>query len=231
MARFQDLPKFTRAPSYMVHISWDFLPSYYIKAITDGNLDVYPDFQRDYVWTPQQKVNYVEFALKGGASGRDIYTNCPDFSMGGRTNYVLVDGRQRLDSVLGWLNNEFPVFGGNYRRDFTDPIRMTQGLFCWHVNDLQTRDDVLQWYCDLNGGGTVHSPEEIDRVKKLIGGQTVAHPTPEEIQKHAGLGREILQDVLRKEAEKELQAQKEAEIRAAMKPAPKKNQRARRTGV
>ena len=37
-----------------------------------------------------------------------------------------------------------------------------------NVNDLKTEREVLQWYVDMNAGGTPHTTEEIDRVKKLI---------------------------------------------------------------
>lgn len=37
-----------------------------------------------------------------------------------------------------------------------------------NVNDLKTEREVLQWYIDMNAGGTPHTMEEIDRVKKLI---------------------------------------------------------------
>jgi hypothetical protein len=37
-----------------------------------------------------------------------------------------------------------------------------------HVNNLKTEKEVLQWYIDMNAGGTPHTTEEIDRVKKLI---------------------------------------------------------------
>lgn len=37
-----------------------------------------------------------------------------------------------------------------------------------NVNDLKTEREVLQWYIDMNAGGTPHTTEEIDRVKKLI---------------------------------------------------------------
>lgn len=38
-----------------------------------------------------------------------------------------------------------------------------------HVNDLQTEKDVLQWYVEMNEGGTPHTEEEIQRVKDMIG--------------------------------------------------------------
>ena len=37
-----------------------------------------------------------------------------------------------------------------------------------NVNDLKTEKEVLQWYVDMNSGGTPHSNEEIERVKKMI---------------------------------------------------------------
>ena len=37
-----------------------------------------------------------------------------------------------------------------------------------NINDLQTREEVLTWYLDFNSCGTVHSEEEIARVRKLL---------------------------------------------------------------
>ncbi len=38
----------------------------------------------------------------------------------------------------------------------------------FQVNDLLTREEVLQWYIDLNTGGTDHTDEEINRVKEML---------------------------------------------------------------
>lgn len=37
-----------------------------------------------------------------------------------------------------------------------------------NVNDLKTEKEVLQWYVDMNAGGTIHASDEIERVKKMI---------------------------------------------------------------
>lgn len=37
-----------------------------------------------------------------------------------------------------------------------------------NINDLKTKKEVLQWYIQMNSGGTPHSPEEITRVEKLM---------------------------------------------------------------
>lgn len=223
MPRFEDIPQFTRAAGYAVDVGWDYLPMYYAHAVMDGRLNVSPDFQRGYVWTLEQKVRYVEFMLQGGATGRDIFTNCPDWHIGGRTDYVLVDGKQRLDAVLGFLNNEFPVFSGNYRRDYTGPMRSIVASFRWHVNQLKTRDEVLQWYIDLNRGGTVHSDEEIERVRAMRDGAPYVAPSPAEIIQLAQIDRAIIQDAIRVDQEyKEKQAAESAARAAASKKKPKK---------
>ena len=40
--------------------------------------------------------------------------------------------------------------------------------FTWHINDLEDRKAVLQWYLDLNEGGVIHTAEELNKVKKLL---------------------------------------------------------------
>lgn len=171
--RFEDIPQFTRSAGYAVDVSWSYLAHWHTSQVNDGKLDTNPDFQRGYVWTPLQKTRYIEFMLRGGQTGKDIYTNDPSWqrlSSKGMTynEYVLVDGKQRLEAVLGFLHNEVPVFNGYFHRDFTDKLHLTGPSFRWHVNDLKTRAEVLQWYIDLNTGGTVHTDEEIDRVQALL---------------------------------------------------------------
>lgn len=142
MAKFSDIPQFTHWGNYTVTVGWDYLPHHYLHYVLDLGLNVSPDFQRGYVWTLEQKVRYVEYILRGGKTGRDIYINAPAWNNLREIehDHVLVDGKQRLDAVLGFLNNEFPVFGGNYRRDYTDSLRLHQS-FNWHVNDLQSREE------------------------------------------------------------------------------------------
>lgn len=80
-----------------------------------------------------------------------------------------VDGLQRLTAIRKFLNNELSIFGGNYLDDFEDKkvLLRTMSLRI-NVNNLKTRKEVLQWYLDFNTGGTVHSDEEIERVRKLL---------------------------------------------------------------
>jgi len=37
-----------------------------------------------------------------------------------------------------------------------------------NINDLPTKKDVLQWYVEMNSNGTIHTEDEINRVKELL---------------------------------------------------------------
>jgi hypothetical protein len=49
---------------------------------------------------------------------------------------------------------------------------MIRHTFDFIVNDLRTRKEVLQWYLDLNTGGTIHTSDEIEKVKRLLAAET-----------------------------------------------------------
>ncbi len=170
--KFSELPKFTKSSHYQTNIDWQYL----LKTIESWQgertaaLDLNPDFQRGYVWNEKQKIAYVEYILKGGTSGRDIYFNCVGWQGSYKGPFVIVDGKQRLNAVLSYLNNEIPAFG-IYLKDMEGGLKgiwERHADFIFHVNDLDTKAEVLQWYLEMNSGGTVHSEEELDKVKKLI---------------------------------------------------------------
>ena len=57
---------------------------------------------------------------------------------------------------------------GSYFKEYTDSPRIVMDTIRVNINDLKTRREVLQWYIDMNAGGTPHSKEEIDRVRGLL---------------------------------------------------------------
>jgi hypothetical protein len=140
--RFQDIPQFTRA-NYNVDIPWDYIPKWERNQL-ELNLD--PDFQRAHVWTTDKQIAYVEYILRGGISGKDIYFNHPGWFRDWKGSMDIVDGKQRWQAVKEFLGDKIPVFGCFYSQ----------------------YEDRLQWYLDLNSGGVVHTNEELDKVQALL---------------------------------------------------------------
>ena len=162
MPKFQDIRHITQA-KYHVDISWDYLE----KWIDSHDIDMDPDFQRGYVWNQNQKEQYVEWILRNGNSGRDIYFNHPGWFRRWDGQMVIVDGKQRVEAVLGFLHDEVKAYG-HYKSEYTDRMRMTSSGFSVYVADLESREEVLQWYLDMNTGGTYHTAEEVNKVKELL---------------------------------------------------------------
>lgn len=167
MAKYRDIPQLTRPAYYRVTMPWWAIE----KALEDynsfGTLQLDPPFQRAHVWTDQQRIAYVEFILRGGDSSKEIHFNQADWMTGFKAPMYLVDGKQRLEAVRRFMCNDLAIFGGLLCNDFEDSLPL-EAAFIFHVNNLQTYAEVLQWYIDLNAGGVAHTEEEIARVRILL---------------------------------------------------------------
>lgn len=153
--------------NYHVNCSFLRIDRFMRDYIDNYGLILNPDFQRGHVWTEEQQISYIEYVLRGGVSGKDLYFNNPSWfrpKQSGYNEFVCVDGLQRITSILKFLNNEIPAFG-HFRSEFTGRPNTYLHI---HVNDLQTKADVLQWYIQMNEGGTPHSKEEIEKVKHML---------------------------------------------------------------
>lgn len=169
---FKDIPQFVDS-HYKVDSSWEYMVNDWVpNNIKDCGLDIDPDFQRGDVWNLNQQVSYLEFILRGGRSGTELFFNHPNWMTSFKGDFVLVDGKQRLKAVTRFINNEIPAFGTLYG-DYTDSIRISSCNFKVNISRLQTRAEVLQWYIDLNTMGTAHTDDEIAKVRGLLKETTV----------------------------------------------------------
>lgn len=172
ITRFADIPQFTREGSYTVDYPINYLYKWIKEEQEEMGLCLNPDFQRGHVWTEKQQIAYMEFFLRGGKSGRDVYFNCPSWHNkvldGAYNEYVCVDGLQRITAIMRFVGNEIRVFGSLYK-EFEDSVMNVFGrTIRVNVNDLKTKREVLQWYIDLNAGGTPHSEKEIKRIHDML---------------------------------------------------------------
>jgi hypothetical protein len=172
LIKYTDIKKFPFA-SYRADISLDYTMDILSKYIYEYGFEMNPEFQRGHVWTPEQQISYMEFRLKGGLSGKDIYFNDPYWqSISPRKGYnrlVCVDGLQRLSAAMSFLLGEIPVFG-SYVHEYEQGLIMSglHQMFTFHIAKLKSHKEVMEWYVSLNQGGTPHRQEEIEKVKLMI---------------------------------------------------------------
>ncbi len=163
---FQEVRTMPRG-KYRVDIDWKYLGKWLSGEVTDLNLDLDPDFQRGHVWTEDQQSGYIEYILKGGTSGKELYFNHPNWMGNWEGEFVIVDGKQRMEAVLKFMRNELKAFG-LYYNEFDGPLDAMACTFHVNIASVKTREEVLQWYLDFNAGGTPHSQEEISKVRGMI---------------------------------------------------------------
>ncbi len=169
--RFKDIPEFINDGFYQIDVSWEYMMQWLDEQIHEEGLQLNPDFQRGHVWTDIQQIDFLEFILRGGKTGRILYFNHPNWhhlwEKGEYHDFVCVDGLQRITAIQRFMHDEIPAFGlfySNFEGE-TDLIRHSMKI---NINTLKTKKEVLKWYIQLNVGGTPHTPKEIARVKKLM---------------------------------------------------------------
>ena len=168
MPKFSEIDQFTIG-TYEVDIHIPYLEKALKGYEEDYGLEMNPDFQRGNVWTEEQQIACIEFFFRGGKSARVIYFNIGEWSYNKNTDIpqmVCVDGLQRITAMLRFLHNEIPLFG-HYYKEYEDRINI-DNTFRFNINNLAYKKDVIKWYIEMNTGGTVHSKDEIERVKKLM---------------------------------------------------------------
>lgn len=173
ITRFRDIPQFTSDGCYQVNYPIISLVRYIEEEVETMGLQLNPNFQRGHVWTEEQQIAWLEYHFRGGKSGNTIYLNNPfwystrEAKDAEYKDYVCVDGLQRITAAQKFIHNEIKVFG-SYYNEFEDGMRVLPQTMILNVNDLKTEKEVLQWYIDMNSGGTPHTNEEIERVKRMI---------------------------------------------------------------
>lgn len=84
--------------------------SWFKKTYDANELEMSPPFQRNPVWTEKQKSFLIDSVLNGYPIP-EIYIQ-EKISADGKTKYVIVDGQQRIRSVLGFIAGEFEISEG-----------------------------------------------------------------------------------------------------------------------
>lgn len=138
------------------------------------NLD--PPYQREHVWTELQQRRFLGHCLEGGRTLPVYIYRSEDFR---GEDYLLrqevVDGKQRMTAIALFIAGEIPaeVYAeGAWRelwyKDFNEIDRRSRRMNLEIFYGDWPYAERLTFYLRLNSGGSVHTQEELDRVRKLL---------------------------------------------------------------
>lgn len=139
-------------------------------------LNLNPDYQRDHVWTASQQQRYLGHVFEGGAqTAIFIQRYRTDSNVPKGMEYLdcadeVIDGKQRLMAIYefmkGCVGAELSDGRVIWYKDFDEVDRRGLNVQLSHV-DL-SRSERLRFYLKLNRGGTVHSDDEIAKIRRLL---------------------------------------------------------------
>lgn len=129
-------------------------------------LDSAPDFQRDYVWTPDDQQRYLDSLMAGRDLGRFIIVNRPY-----PNRDQVLDGKQRLNCLMMFLRSEIS-WRGLHWHEMTpgDRSRLENRVVQIAKVDegRYSRADLLRIFLEVNAGGVPQSDEHLARVREML---------------------------------------------------------------
>lgn len=136
-----------------------------IAPLTEGERElgwfVLPPFQRPPVWTREQQTRFLESVWMGLPIGVFVY-NRPE-RHDSPYDCWLLDGQQRVTSVIDYMNDAFPVFGHLFSELTVVDRRMWSMSVSFPCLETQIDNEaeLREVYDRLAYGGTPHEPKVV----------------------------------------------------------------------
>jgi hypothetical protein len=160
----------------------------YICKLADGSYHIELDYdvflqsknknlQRPFCWTLFQKQELIISVLKGIQLQPIQIIIYSDDLCGSQRNsvYKIIDGKQRLSTIISFYNNEFPLIWNNIEYFFDDLddnaqrrikfLDLTSDRVYEYPDAMISDDDKIAWFEMINFAGTQQDVEHLNNLK------------------------------------------------------------------
>jgi hypothetical protein len=142
--------------------------SYLIHIWLDNDIDMEPEYQRDYVWNEKDKEELISSIFDGVEIGRFVIKR-REWKNVGDYGYEIVDGKQRLNAICEFFTGKFK-WNGKYFHELNkqDINRFKQvGISVCELRENVTREELLDIFIRINSFGKIMSKEHLDKIKEM----------------------------------------------------------------
>ncbi|NIB42110.1 DUF262 domain-containing protein [Pseudomaricurvus alkylphenolicus] len=133
----------------------------------DDRLEISPKFQRRAVWLEKERAALMDTVLKH-LPFPEVYIQVVTDADTGRQTHVVVDGQQRITSILKFIDNEYPLpndddWSGEYFRDLSADVKESFWDYKVVVRTLRkTNDDEIRSiFSKLNTNNVALNDQEL----------------------------------------------------------------------
>lgn len=131
-------------------------------------LDMNPRYQRDIVWTHEQKIELLDSIFNGLDIGKFVFINIP---YGREYGYEILDGKQRLTTILEFYNDEW-TYKGYYYSELSPMLQCKfEGLSVSVAEmreEIATEGNILEYFIKLNSTGTPMDKSHLEKVEQML---------------------------------------------------------------
>ena len=136
-------------------------------ALSDG-VDMNPDYQRDFVWSKEDQQALLDSIFHNIKIGHFVFVERDAIEFTDPA-YEILDGKQRLTTLLAFYLNQIP-YGDIYYNDLCqkDKHWFEQSAVSVAILRNKSRKEILEQFIALNTTGHTVDKTHIDNVKKLL---------------------------------------------------------------
>ena len=148
------------------------------ERYAENKIEINPQYQRNLVWTLEQKQEYITALLKSRAEIKPVFVL--EYENGNDGIYEIVDGKQRLNAIFEFIEDKFSVpFDKNQGKEMKfSELSAKDVLKILNFNVEQTvficfdgkipLSFKIELFLEINEKGTRISTEHIKKVKRMI---------------------------------------------------------------
>ncbi len=132
-------------------------------------IDMNPEYQRDYVWDEQDKEYLLESIFDNIDIGKFVLIDLGEEYWARGFSYEILDGKQRLNTLIEYYENRFP-YKGKYYNDLSwkDKIFFKKHNISVAIIENMNKNRILKCFVTLNKRGRVMDIEQIKKVERMI---------------------------------------------------------------
>jgi len=134
------------------------------------------NLQRPFCWTDEQKSDLIRSIFMRLYIPPMTIVQHEDENE--HVTYQIIDGKQRLNAMIGFLKNEFPlIYNGNtyYYRELDDDMKMFIGGYMLYANvayeyhdEPISDDDKIRMFLKVNYTGTVQDGQYLKSLDDML---------------------------------------------------------------
>lgn len=139
-----------------------------IHKVYHGGVDFNPDYQRDLVWSMEQKLSLMDSIFNNIEIGKFTFIR-HDFASKRNFYYEILDGKQRLSTICEFYEDRFAWRGKKFSELCAEDARHFTGfpVIQGEVGEI-TEQQIYKLFVKMNTSGQPVSKEHLDKIKSLI---------------------------------------------------------------